>query len=51
MELVLIALILSGFVGWLASERGRSGIGWFFLSLLVSPILAGIGLLVVGRKD
>lgn len=33
-------------VAILASNRGRSGIGWFFLSLLISPLLGFIFVLV-----
>ncbi len=29
-------------VGVLASSRGRSGFGWFLLSCLISPLLAGL---------
>lgn len=29
-------------VGVWASNKGQGGIGWFFLSLLISPLLAGI---------
>jgi hypothetical protein len=32
-------LLLALAVAVLASHRGRSGIGWFFLSLIVSPLL------------
>ena len=28
-----------------ASNRGRSGVGWFFLAILISPLLAGLFLL------
>ena len=39
-------IILAGFIGAAASARGRSGIGWALLSLLLSPILAGLLLLL-----
>lgn len=38
--LVLFWVLFSVAVGVLASNRGRSGIGWFLLSLLISPILS-----------
>ena len=41
-------LILSLVVGWAASQRGRGSMSWFFLSLVISPILALLVLLVVG---
>jgi hypothetical protein len=34
-------------VGYLASARGRSGAGWGFLSLLVSPVICLIALLLL----
>lgn len=40
-------LLLSVAVGVLASNRGRSGFGWFVLSLAVSPLLGLIFCLVV----
>lgn len=48
---LLIAIVLGLFVGYLASEKGRSFGGWFLLSLVVSPLLSLIGLLVVGDAD
>lgn len=50
MEFILVWLILSVFVGVLASSYGRSGVGWFALSAALSPLLAGVGLLASGRK-
>jgi choline-glycine betaine transporter len=37
-------------VGIAAGHRGRSGVGWFFLSLLISPLLGGLLFLAVGGK-
>ena len=42
MEFVLFWLGFSLVVGVLASNRGRTGIGWFFLSLVISPLIAGL---------
>ena len=39
-------IILAVFIGAAASARGRSGIGWGLVSLLLSPILAGLLLLL-----
>lgn len=41
---VLVWVVLSAVVGWAGSQKGRSGAGFFFLSLFLSPL---IGLLVV----
>lgn len=35
-------------IGALASQRERSGFGWFLLALVISPLLAGLGLLIAG---
>jgi type IV secretory pathway protease TraF len=35
-------LALSVIVGVAANTRGQNPIGWFFLSILFSPILAGL---------
>lgn len=39
MEIFIFWLLLSGGVGAVASARGRSGVGWFFISAIISPIL------------
>lgn len=44
-------LILSIFVALFASSQNRSGIGWFFASLLISPIVSVIILLAVGKVE
>ena len=31
-----------------ARNRGRSGMGWFILSVIISPLFAGIALLFLG---
>jgi uncharacterized paraquat-inducible protein A len=36
-------------VAFLASSRGRSSVGWFLLSLVISPLLAGLLVLALGR--
>ncbi len=42
---VILALV----VAIVASTRGRSGIGWFFIALLISPIISLIVLAIIGR--
>lgn len=51
MGILFLAVVLSLLVGFIASERGRSFAGWTLISLLISPLLAGLALLVVGRPD
>jgi hypothetical protein len=43
----LVWLPFSFFTGWLASKRGRSGMAWGFLSLLVSPVICLFALLLM----
>lgn len=51
---MLIFLAWVGFaiaVGVLASNKDRSGIGWFFLAVIVSPLIAAIFLLIAGEGN
>ena len=43
--------LLSVFVAIIASGRGRSGIGFFLLSMVFTPILAIIVLLLMGKSE
>lgn len=43
-------MLLSALIGTAAERRGRDGLGWFFLSLLVSPLIALL-LLVANPPD
>lgn len=44
-------LILSIIVACIASSKGRSGFGWFCLSMLISPLISVIILLCVGDSQ
>ncbi|MCQ2339567.1 MAG: SHOCT domain-containing protein [Paludibacteraceae bacterium] len=44
-------LILSIIVACIASSKGRSGFGWFCLSMLISPLISLIILLCVGDSQ
>jgi hypothetical protein len=49
---VIIAILWFVFafvVAFGAHNRGRSGLGWFVLAILLSPVLAGIALIIVGK--
>ena len=48
MELIAIWLFFGALVGWVATTKGRSGVGWFLLAVLISPLIAGIIILVMG---
>ena len=47
MEIFIFWFLFSIAVGILGSNRGRSGIGWFLISVIVSPLLGLIFLLVM----
>lgn len=48
MEIMIIGwLILSAFCGWIAAQKGRSFIAWMLLSVVLSPLIAIIGLIAV----
>jgi hypothetical protein len=49
MDWLTLWFIFSIAVAVIASLLGRSGIGWFVLSLLISPLLAVIVLAIAGR--
>lgn len=52
MEILVIWLLFSLPIGFLAHAYGRSGFAWFVFSLLMSPIIMGIALLIAGKaKD
>lgn len=46
MEIILFWFLVSIAIGIWASNKGRSGLGWFVLAILISPILAAIFLAV-----
>lgn len=47
MEILVIWLAACGLVGYIASTKGKSGIVWFLASVLLSPLIMGIAVLVV----
>lgn len=50
MELVILWLGLSILAGVVASNKGRSGFGFFVLALLLSPLVGFIAALVASPK-
>ena len=48
MAIILFWLVFSVLVGVWASNRGRSGLGYGLLSLLISPLITFLVLLVIG---
>jgi hypothetical protein len=47
--IVFLWVVLSIAVAILASNKGRSGFGWFVLSLVISPLIAGLFCAVSGN--
>lgn len=45
----ILWILLSITVSYGARNRRRDGTGWFFLALLLSPVLAGFMLIVLGE--
>ena len=50
MEVIALWIVASIVVGVIASSRGRFWIPWMFLALAISPLLAGILVLVLPSK-
>lgn len=55
MEIILLLIFfwlpIAIIVGVAANARGRSGFGWFLLAVLVSPLIAGLLLLLFPRAN
>jgi hypothetical protein len=49
MEFILFWIGFAVVVGVAANNRGRNGVGWGLLALIISPILAGLLLLALPR--
>lgn len=50
MAIVVIWLVLAVACGWWAAKRGRSWGAWLVMALLVSPIVAGMVLMVLPAR-
>jgi phosphotransferase system glucose/maltose/N-acetylglucosamine-specific IIC component len=50
MEVFVIWFMVSVAVGILASNRGRSGFGWFVFSIVLSPLLGLLFVLVLNKQ-
>jgi hypothetical protein len=51
MELVIFYFGLAIVVGVAANTRGRSGGGWFLLSLVITPVITGLLVLALPRVE
>jgi hypothetical protein len=50
-EILLLWLGLALVVGIAASHRGRNGFGWFLLACVISPLVAGLLVLVLPNAE
>ncbi len=49
--LLVLWVIFAIGIGWAAGNQDRSGLGWFLVAVLISPLLALVVLLAVGPSD
>ncbi len=47
MEVVVVWALLALALGWLATERGRSGVGFCLLPIVLSPLIGFVAVLVL----
>lgn len=50
MFVIIVWIGLAFVIGHFAGKRGRSGVGWTLLALVISPILAGLCLALAGEN-
>lgn len=48
---LLVWLPLCALVGWAAGQKGRSGVGFFFLSFFLSPLIGLLVLIAVPARE
>jgi phosphate/sulfate permease len=49
MEILILAVVFSVLIGFWANAWGRDAIIWFVISAIISPLLSGIILLIIGK--
>ena len=49
MDILILLIIFSALVGYWANNYGRNGWLWFFIAILISPLVTSIILLFMGR--
>ena len=47
MLLLILWLVFAVLIGAAARTRGRNGVGWFLLAILLSPLVAGLILAIL----
>lgn len=48
---LLVYLLLCFLCSWVAGEKNRSAVAWFFISLIFSPLVGFIALIAVPSKS
>ncbi len=51
MEYFLFYVLLVGLITWWSSEWGKDPLIWALLAFFLSPLIAGIALLVIGKEE
>jgi phosphotransferase system glucose/maltose/N-acetylglucosamine-specific IIC component len=51
LEIAFLWFAFAVVVGVAASARGRNGVGWFVLALIISPLIALLLVLVMRRPE
>ena len=49
MDILILLIIFSALVGYWANNYGRNGWLWFFIAILISPLITAVILLIMGR--
>ena len=49
MDILIFLVIFSALIGYWANNWGRNGWLWFFIAVLVSPLITAVILLFMGR--
>lgn len=50
-EGIVWLMLFAGVVAYIASQRGRSGLNWFFISILISPLISFIILIAIPARE
>lgn len=48
MDILIFLVVLSSLVGYWANNLGRNGWLWFFIAILISPLITAVILLFIG---
>jgi hypothetical protein len=51
MEIMFLWFALSMLAGWIAEQKGRSGVGFFFLSIILTPLIGLIAAAVASKNE